>query len=331
MNKCISVTSLAELSGKVERIVVAIGVFDGVHRGHQEIFRQLLELARQQNAVPGVLFFEPFPRAVLFPESAPKKLTTIEQKRSLLAEAGISYSIEMPFTPELAAESPEQFLQKTFFQGKEYPAVLGFCVGENWHFGRRNVGDAAFLQKLARKFGAEARIVKPVWYQKKMISSTRIRRAIGEGKLSEASEMLGRPVALCGTVIHGLGKATSKLQCATANLMDSTLQYPPFGVYAAYTRLWNEKKQCQSIVYIGDAPTVRKKEQGRVVTEIHLLQEKEIHLYGECVEVSLISFLRGSKEFASIEALKEQVARDIAETRELFGKLSASPEAMPTI
>jgi len=314
MNKCISVASLAELSGKVERIVVAIGVFDGVHRGHQEIFRQLHELAREKNAVPAVLFFEPFPKTVLFPESAPKKLTTIEQKRKLLAEAGISYSIEMPFTHELAAESPEQFLHRTFFQCKEYPQVVGFCVGKNWHFGCKNSGDAAFLQKLSREYGAEAWIVKPVWYQKKMISSTRIRRVISAGKLSEASEMLGRPVALCGTVIHGLGKASGELQCATANFIDSTLQYPPFGVYAAYTRLWNEKKCYRSIVYIGDAPTIRKNEIGRVVTEIHLLQEKEIDLYGKCVEVALISFLRCSRKFASVEALKQQVAEDIVQT-----------------
>ena len=299
------VSSLAELSG---RIVLAIGAFDGVHRGHQAVLAQLMTQARKFGAVPVALFFQPLPRQVLHPERPLGCLTSLEEKVARMGECGVEVVVEMPFDLALAALPAKDFIQE-YLLSHETLQVLSICVGEDFRFGAENRGDVALLKDVLAPAGVEVAPVAGLQEDGEWISSSRIRKAVAQGELELAACLLGRPYALRGEVVHGNGIATAKLECPTANLVDETLQLPPYGVYAARTRL-QDGRVVDGIVYIGDAPTIRGVGNGHPIVELHLF-DFDGNLYDEAISVEPVKFLRGSRVFANADALMKQIQTDL--------------------
>ena len=289
------------------RKVVALGVFDGVHRGHQEILRRLRALAKEREAAAVALFFEPHPKAVVSPP-APPGLTSIEMRIRLLRALGIDEVVVMPFTPELSRLRPEEFLESGFcVEGID---VRGYCVGENWRFGQGNAGTPELLAEWCVRRGAKAVVVPSVLYKGTAISSTRIRQAVVDGSLDDAREMLGRRYGIGGIVRHGWRNGHEKTSYPTANLEEDAGLPPRRGVYAVRARA-EGAPWLDAIAYVGDAPTIRK-EVRRQLTEVHFFEAPKEELYGRFLEVEFWSRVRGERLFGSAEELSAQIAADIA-------------------
>lgn len=288
-----------------------MGVFDGMHLGHQAILSKLVECAQASGACPVALTFAPHPKAVLSPP-APLLLATPARQAHLMGEAGVQYLIRLPFTRELAALTPQDFLTSHFrLPGLQ---VTAFCVGDNWRFGCRNSGDANTLTQWANSHGISASVVTCVQYAGEDISSTRIRHVIASGDLKAAQAMLGRPYAISGVVRHGQGIASEQLHCPTANLYEPEQACPPEGVYAISAEL-EDGRIFPGIAYAGRAPTLRS--DGQYLLEPHLFGlDEEIH--GRQLTVSFLQFIRPSRKFATPAALQEQIKQDLAVVRTLF-------------
>ena len=313
------ITHPSELLPAVTKVAVAMGVFDGVHLGHQAILSNLVEWARANGACPVALTFAPHPKAVLAPPP-PLSLATPAQQARLMGNIHVQYLIRLSFTRELAALSPQDFLTSHFLlPGLQ---VTAFCIGENWRFGRNNSGDAKLLAQWSSDHGISASIVPCVKYAGEVISSTRIRHAIATGDLTAARHMLGRPYAISGVVRHGLGLANEKLHCPTANLYEPEQATPPEGVYAVSAEL-EDGRVFPGIAYAGRAPTLRS--DGQFLLEPHLFGlDEEIH--GKHLAVSFLQFIRPSRKFASPSELQEQIKRDLAVVKALFPKCSGLSE-----
>jgi len=306
----------AELEDTGADYVLALGTFDGVHRGHQQLLTAMMDLAKREGARPAVMFFDPLPRAVLHPDNPPCHLTSTSERIRLLQELGVGDIIRFPFDLDLAKLSPQEFLNRHFFLPPRLSRHLkAFCVGEDWRFGHRNSGTCQTLKEEAAKHGIAVCIVPQMTYHGEPVSSTRIRQAIANGELAEARQMLGRPVTLVGCVQHGCGLATSSLACPTANLLPDGQQLPPQGVYASTCVLADESRH-PAITYLGTAPTFRSDSQ-ELLVEIHLL-DLHADLYGQNLRLELAEFLRSSQHFPTPEALSAQIRQDIARCQRLF-------------
>lgn len=298
------------LSVGCQRVAIALGVFDGVHLGHQAILQQLTSLSLQTDAQPVALFFDPHPRQVLRPKTPLPLLTQVKQRQSLLLQHGAAFLIRFPFTLELAAMSPESFLERHF----AIPSltITGFCVGENWRFGHLNIGDLDTLRSWSTPRGIITSPVAPICLDGQLISSTRIRQSLRDGDLSGAASMLGRPYSILGQVVRGRGLGGSILHCPTANLSADNTALPPFGVYAAMSR--EGDRRLPGIAYIGDAPTIRNDGQQEITVELHLF-DCDDNLYDREILIEFHRFLRPSRKFDSPEELKKQIQQDIKEAR----------------
>ncbi len=300
------------LPPQCRRMAVAMGIFDGVHLGHQKLISRLACLAASSGSTPVALFFHPHPSEVLG-RGAPPVLTGLQAKSELLLVHGAARLVCVPFTRELAMLPPESFLESFFrTDGIE---VTSFCVGSDWRFGCGNKGDAGTLRRWAEAHGSKAEIIGQVLMDGVPVSSTRIREAVASGRLAEAERMLGRPYSISGLVRHGNGIGSTRLSCPTANLATVGLALPPFGVYAARAR-W-EGRCAGGIVYVGEAPTIRDAAKPEVLAEIHLFDVDE-DLYGRRMSVEFLGFLRPSIRFASAEELGRQIEADIARAREML-------------
>lgn len=297
----------------VTRIAVAMGVFDGVHLGHQAIIRSLVEAAARTNAVPVALFFNPHPRAVVFPP-APLCLTGLEHKASLLLACGARRLVCMNFTREMSRLAPHEFLDNYF----HVPGltVTVFCVGDNWRFGKGNGGGSESLNSWAAAHGAASCIVPAVSRNGSVISSTRIRGEIESGNLAEAEAMLGRKFAISGIVRHGYGIGGTTLKYPTANICEPNHILPPFGVYAARAK-WGGRI-ADGIVYVGAAPTIRQGEHPEVWVELHLFEVHE-NLYDKEMLVEFHGYIRPSVKFKTPEALGTQIGKDIEKAKIILG------------
>lgn len=308
---CLWTDLLAQLNscGKIPRVAVALGVFDGVHLGHQAILSELAKAAEDTDAIPVALFFSPHPRDVLCPPG-PKYLTSPECKSKLLCRYGAEYSAVVEFDRELASLEAEEFLEKYFLNCRA--EVTAFCVGSNWRFGRGNAAGTADLENWAAAHGRQARIVPCVEVGGETVSSTRIRAMVEKGELEMAAGLLGRKFAVSGTVVHGNGVGR-RIDCATANIVDDRHILPPEGVYAADAEL--DGRRIRGIVYVGKAPTIRG-DAGSLWVELHLFDIEE-DLYGKFLSVSFLRFMRPSIRFSSPEELGRQIQLDIAAARAL--------------
>lgn len=291
--------------------VVIIGNFDGVHGGHRALVSRARERAAAETGSRVVaVTFDPHPAAVLRPDRAPARLTSLEQREHLLREAGADEVVVLRFTPELASRSPEEFAR--MLRDEPTIAADAVIVGDNFRFGARAAGDTAALAELGRQWGFDVETMALVsedipgdsdgpW------SSTRIRDSIAAGDLVAASAMLGRPHRLDGVVVRGDQRGRD-LGFPTANVeVEAGMAIPPDGVYAGLLVTGGE--YLPAAVSIGTNPQFAGTER-RI--EAYAIGRDDLDIYGERVAIDLVERLRGQQVFATVEDLVEQMARDVS-------------------
>jgi phosphoribosyl 1,2-cyclic phosphate phosphodiesterase len=293
--------------------VLAIGNFDGIHLGHQAILRAAVLRARETGAIATALTFDPSPRKVLRPESAPPRLSTNAQRMEWFGVAGLEAAVVLPFTLELARLSPEEFVVEILVRNLHIRAIL---VGENFRFGHRQAGDVKHLRELGMRYGFEVVVIPPVVYKDEIVSSTVIRREIAAGEVLHASCLLGRPFVLTGEVVSGTGTGR-RFTFPTLNLAPEQELLPARGVYVTRTLLEGETKSRRSVTNVGMRPTFNG---SALSVETHLLD-----FVGEVtakrIEVRFWKRLREEKKFNGAEELRTQIELDIANAHKFFSRL----------
>jgi riboflavin kinase/FMN adenylyltransferase len=291
------------------RSVVTVGVFDGVHRGHQQLIGRAVGRARERGLPAVLVTFDPHPAEVVRPGSHPARLTTLPRRADLVAELGIDAFCVLPFTPELARTEPAEFVHEVLVERLHAADVV---VGRNFTFGHRAAGDVTLLTELGRRFGFGVEGVELITDDGITFSSTYIRACIDAGDVEAAAAALGRPHRVEGVVVHG-DRRGRELGFPTANL--STAPYtalPADGVYAGRFALGD--RLLPAAISVGTNPTFS----GRVRTlEAYVLDVDE-DFYGFVVAVDFVHRLRGQERFDDVAALVAQMERDVARTRELL-------------
>ncbi|MBI2979266.1 MAG: bifunctional riboflavin kinase/FAD synthetase [Chloroflexi bacterium] len=281
--------------------LLTIGVFDGVHRGHQHLISQLMKQARQQNLLGGVVTFRQHPQEILSPRTRLPYLTSVDEKVRLLKNEGIDLVVVLSFTAELARLSMVEFVGLL----KKYLRMRGLVVGPDFALGRNREGDIDTLRKLGKDMEFNVTVVPPLKRNGEVVSSTAIRQALAAGDVRRVSDLIGRPFRLQGRIVSGAGRG-SKLVVPTANLeADPNQALPADGVYA--TRSDVDGKVYQSMTNIGHQPTFDGS--GRTV-ETYILNYNG-NLYGHELKIDFVERLRGEKRFDTTEELKRQIDEDI--------------------
>jgi len=301
--------SIPELERLRGPLFLAIGVFDGVHRGHQAVISTSADHAAASNGTPVVVTFDPHPEKVLRPQAAPHLLSATQHKIALIRALGVEHLLIITFDKQFAATEPEDFVQKLVIHSKPLREI---CVGHEWSFGKNRRGNLDLLKKLGAKFNFDVVGIPPVKINGAVVSSTAIRQAIEKGDLAKAAEMLGREYTILGTVTRGdnLGK---KIGFPTANLSAHSEQFPPNGVYVAEARIDGELYR--GVINLGIRPTVSSGKSERVL-EIHLFDFNR-DIYGHDVEVRFLKFLRPEKKFQDLDTLVQQIRQDVEQARQL--------------
>jgi riboflavin kinase/FMN adenylyltransferase len=300
--------SISELSRLPGPLFLAIGVFDGVHLGHQAVISTSARHAREAGGTPVVVTFDPHPAKVLRPDNAPHLLTATQHKIALIRELGVAHLLVQRFDRQFAATPPEDFVQQLVAHAKPLREI---CVGHEWSFGKERAGNLALLKKLGATCDFDVVGVQAVTVNGEVVSSTAIRRAVADGDLIKATQMLGREYTILGTVKTG-EKLGRKLGFPTANLSAHSEQFPPNGVYAAEARLAGALYR--GVANLGYRPTVSAGNPERLL-ELHLFDLNR-DIYGEEIEVRFLRYLRPEQKFENVEALAAQIARDVAQARE---------------
>src|SRR5437867_7673395 len=301
-----SISDLTHLPGQ---LFLAIGVFDGVHRGHQAVISTSAGHAQAANGTPVVVTFDPHPMKVLRPQDAPHLLTATQHKVGMIRNLGVAELLISPFDKQFAATEPEDFVKELATHSRPLREI---CVGHEWSFGRSRRGNLNLLKKLGTQFGFDVIGIPPVKVNGKVVSSTAIRQAVETGDLAKAAEMLGREYTILGTVVRGdnLGK---RIGFPTANLSAHSEQFPPNGVYVAEATL--DGRIYPGVVNLGYRPTVSTSKSERVL-EIHLF-DFDRDLYGLHLEVRFIRYLRPEQKFENVDALVRQIELDVHQARKL--------------
>jgi riboflavin kinase/FMN adenylyltransferase len=300
--------------------VVAIGNFDGVHLGQRALLDKVAARARELRAPALAVSFDPHPLAVLRPADAPLPITTPAQKEKLLAEAGVAVLLYVHFTREFARTPARQFVREFLW---EKLAVREVYVGESFTFGHRREGDLALLCALGEELGFSAAGIDEVMLRGERISSTRIRRAVSDGRVEEAAEMLGRAFCITGKVVSG-DRMGQKLGWPTINLASDHKLLPGNGVYASRVLLQSFPATFDCSTNVGTRPTVY--ENYRRVVESHILDFKA-DVYGQQVELSFFTRLRDERTFPTVMDLSAQIGRDVEATRAYFSHRRQEQEA----
>lgn len=293
---------------KVQKLAATIGIFDGVHKGHQRILKKLAREAKKEKLKSVVITFNPHPQKVLNPKAKIPFLMSLEHRIKLIKEMGIDSCRVIKFTKSFSRIAPEDFI-KNILIGKRHLKVL--IVGENFLFGFKEKGDANLLKSMSKRYNFKLYTVAPLKMKGKIVSSTRIREAIENGNLRLAGLMLGRPVTILGTVIKGKGIGR-KIGFPTANINPHHESIPPSAVYAVDVRI--NKKLHKGILNIGTRPTFTKDKDPAI--EIHIFNFRE-NIYGKDLEIIFKRKLRNEKKFSSPEALKRQIKSDILTAKSL--------------
>jgi riboflavin kinase/FMN adenylyltransferase len=315
VKNCINVSSLESLAQHgIRRVSVAIGVFDGVHTGHQLLLGELVKIARETDSVPAVLTFYPHPRQVLNPKEPLLLLVSQEKKIGLINSFGIKTVITFPFTNEFAESDADTFLRDCLYSPDV--KLCGICVGRKWRFGAGGKGNYNTLDSFSKKENIRFSAVEELFLKGHPVSSTAIRRAVTGGLLETARQMLGRPYSLTGKVEHGENIGTKILDCPTANLSVSHGIIPPKGVYAGYAVFNGDRYP--SAISVGTAPTFKHKDPERLLIEAHIMDGFDGMIYNRNLEIEFIEYLRPERCFSSVEILKEQIKGDIEKIREIL-------------
>lgn len=293
--------------------VITIGNFDGVHAGHRQLLRRVVELAREHNLKPAVLTFDPHPTRVVAPERAPRLLTTVEERIELIREQGIEEVMVLPFTEEVARLAPEAFVERIVV-GRLHARIV--MVGDNFRFGHKQAGNIGTLSELGIRFGFQTHIVDAVRRRGRIVSSSEIRRLIEEGNVALAGRLLERPYALSGNVVsgHGIG---SKQTVPTLNLSTPAEVIPANGVYITRTRDPETGDRWDSLTNVGNRPTFGG---DGLSIETFLLSSFEGLTPGR-ISVEFLRRVRDERKFESAEALKQQIFHDVGRAQTFFRRL----------
>lgn len=307
-----SIEGLAEIQGPV---VIAAGVFDGMHLGHQSVLGDALRESEKVGATPVALSFDPHPATVLRPDAVPGLLTPTPFKLRLMQRMGFTHALVVRFDKDFAATEAEDFVERLC---RSANPLAGICIGEGWAFGNQRRGNIDLLRELGREKKFFTWEVPPVRIDGMVISSTMIRLALSEGRLADAAQVLGRDHAIVGPVLRGaaLGR---KIGFPTANLATDHLQLPPDGVYAV--EVLAKDKLYSGVANLGVRPTVE--QIAKRLLEVHLF-DFEGDLYDLEVEVRLKRFLRSEQRFDSVDALRKQIALDAESAREFLANQPAA-------
>jgi riboflavin kinase/FMN adenylyltransferase len=293
--------------------VLALGNFDGVHRGHQKILDRLRRVAVERAATAVVMTFDPHPPRIVRPDKAPPLLMTKDQKLEAMAQTGIQGAAIVRFTPELSRWDPEMFVRTVLV---DWLHVSEVWVGANFLFGHDRAGNFSLLRILGSRYGFRAEKIDPVRYKDFVVSSTRVRRLVSEGRVDEAGALLGHQYFVDGTVVHGDRRGRT-IGFPTANLCTENELLPPHGVYATTTRI--REVVYPSVTNIGTRPTVD--DSGRTTVETHIFN-LDRDLYGSSIRLGFVQRLRDERAFESLDQLQTQIAADCARARVLFNRLS---------
>ena len=303
-------TAATELRARPRKVCVAIGVFDGVHLGHQQVIRQTLGDARQHEGVPVVITFDRHPNAVVAPDRVPPMLHSLPQKLRAIESLGIANTLLIRFDRAFSEQTGEQFIRSLAL---DFGHLHSVCVGSEFTFGHKRSGNVALLKQLGAELKFIVHGLAAVSLDGEPVSSTRIREAVRTGDLDSASQMLGREYSIAGSVIRGdqLGR---KLGFPTANLEVAGLILPPNGVYAVHARL--RGREHRGALNLGLRPTLASPTP-RLQCEVHLLDFAE-EIYGEELELTFATKLRDEQKFPDLAALQSQIHRDLAAARACF-------------
>lgn len=284
---------------------LTIGNFDGLHLGHRLIFQEMMRIAKRSGKPSAAISFSNHPASILRPQLKICTLLTQEHKTRLLAETGLDFLFLIPFTKELSELTAEQFLNHTQF------SFESLVLGEDGALGKDKKGDKAALEHLSSALGFKMSWIPHYKIDGERVSSSRIRQFIEKGNLTSASKCLGRPYSIYARVHKGAGRGAS-LGIHTANVSVSGLVLPPLGVYAV--TLVHREAAYPAVANLGFAPTFRT--DNTPVLEVHAW-DRSLELSGEYVEVVFHSYIREEKKFNSVDALKQQIADDIAQAKKL--------------
>ena len=295
--------------------VATLGVFDGVHVGHEHILREVVCQARARGAVGVVITLDRHPHRVLHGLPEPF-ITSLEHRLRLFEELGLDYCMIIRFTPQVAEMGAADFARAVF---RDLLHARLIILGFDCRFGRNREGDGELCRKMSGELGLEALIVPPVTVAGEVVSSTAIRQAIEKADLAAAAQLLGRPFSLFGTVVRGARRG-HVLGYPTANLDVHNELLPKEGVYA--TRAFLEGKALASVTSIGAQQTFEAQGETEAAVEVHIM-DSDLDLYGRDVEVQFVKWLRAQRRFASAEALAEQIAADVAQARQALARREA--------
>jgi riboflavin kinase/FMN adenylyltransferase len=290
--------------------VLALGNFDGFHRGHLKIIERVRRGAAEHGGTPMAMTFDPHPPRVVRPEKAPRLLMTKAQRLEALHAAGIRCVAVVRFTHELSRWEPEAFVQKVL---ADWLRVSEVWVGANFLFGRDRMGNFSLLRGLGQRYGFRADKIDPVRYKDFVVSSTRIRRLVGEARVDEAGALLGHPFFVDGVVVAGRGRGRT-IGVPTANLRTDNELLPPFGVYATTATI--DGVVHAGITNVGVRPTFGETEP---TVETHLLRHSE-DLYGRRVRLGFLLRLRDERRFEDVDALRDQIDADRRAAERLFSR-----------
>jgi riboflavin kinase / FMN adenylyltransferase len=297
--------------------VATIGAFDGVHRGHRAVLQRLIEKGRELGLPVVVILFEPLPREFFAPLQAPPRLLSFQEKVIALRELGVDRVLRIRFDRKLSEMDADEFVRQVFFEGL---GVRYIVVGDDLHFGKNRAGDFAFLQAAGQRLGFEVAATHSVTVDGERVSSTRIRAALEHADFATAERLLGRPYSITGRVVMGqqLGR---QLGTPTANMHLRRIRAPLAGVYAVEVNGAVEIKDAAAgtlfgVANIGTRPTIG--DLIKAILEVHIF-DFEGDIYHRNITVVFRKKLRDECKFASLEALKQQIQRDIDDGRAYFG------------
>jgi riboflavin kinase / FMN adenylyltransferase len=300
----------SELKPGSQKVCLAIGMFDGVHLGHQQVIRRAITDARQHDGLAVIVTFDRHPASVLAPERAPGLIYSLPQKLRSIEALGADTVWLIHFDEAFSRIEPEDFVRQMH---RAFGAIYSISVGGSFKFGHERKGNVALLSKLGEELQFTVHGLSAVSLDDEPVSSTRVRQAVRNGQFDAAAQMLGRPYSLSGTVVEG-DRLGATLGFPTANIDVTGLVLPPAGVYVVRARTGGEMHR--AVANIGRRPTLQQPERATRV-EVHLL-EFDGNLYGNELEITFVEKLREEQRFPSLDALKEQIAKDIATAQALF-------------
>jgi riboflavin kinase/FMN adenylyltransferase len=296
-----------ELGGPGRPVCLAIGMFDGVHLGHQRVLGQTMADAKAAHGWSVAITFDQHPNVIVAPDRTPPLIYSLPQRLRVIASLGIEATLLIRFDQAFSRQTGEAFVRAL---AHDFGQIQSVCIGENFTFGYRRSGTVALLKQLGQELGFLVHDLAAVSWDGKTISSTRLREDIQAGALTDVSQMLGRPYSVAGEVRTGdrLGR---QLGFPTANLDVTRLVLPPNGVYSGQAHVRGERHQ--AVANIGYRPTLNPAQPERRF-EVHLLDFDD-DLYGLEMEFAFQKRLRGEEKFPSLDALKEQITRDVVAAR----------------